>query len=161
MYSGDFKNIVFRRVISANLGEVSLDRKMLTVLMEIDGVKTAGVISANTGLDFPVCAEVMKKLARINLIESVGNDDVEKPKGKALDSGFIKIVLAELSLAVGPIAEVIFEDEVADMGEAEDSFPQLRAAELVNRLAAQIPRDDKKIAFKQAMASAIKSLKIS
>ena len=46
------------------------------------------------------------------------------------------------------------------MEESVDSFPQSKTAELVNRLAAQIPRDDKKMAFKQAMANAIKALKI-
>jgi len=160
MYSGDFKNIVFKRVISANFGEVSLDSKMLTVLMEIDGTKDVLAIASNTGLDFSLCAEVLKKLARINLIEPV-NSTTEEPKEKSIDETFIKKLLSEFSMAVGPIAEVIYEDEVADMGESIDDFPQKKIVELVNRLAAQIPRDDKRISFKQAMANAIKALKIS
>ncbi|WP_027359980.1 winged helix-turn-helix domain-containing protein [Desulforegula conservatrix] len=160
MYSGDFKNIVFKRVISANFGEVSLDSKMLTVLMEIDGTKDVLTIASNTGLDFSLCAEVLKKLARINLIEPV-NSTTDEPKEKSIDETFIKKLLSEFSMAVGPIAEVIYEDEVADMGESIDDFPQKKIVELVNRLAAQIPRDDKRISFKQAMANAIKALKIS
>ncbi len=159
MYSGDFKKIIFRRVISANFGEVSLDSKMLTVLMEIDGSKDVEKVAANTDLDITVCAEVLKKLARINLIEPINGGD-DEPANAILDENFIDSLLSEFSIAVGPIADVIFEDEVSDMGESVDSFPQSKTAELVNRLAAQIPRDDKKISFKQAMANAIKALKI-
>ena len=159
MYSGDFKKLVFRRVISANFGEVSLDSKMLTVLMEIDGSKDVEKVAANTDLDIVVCADVIKKLARINLIEPVESGSRESADA-VLKENFIEILLSELSFAVGPIADVIFEDEVADMEESVDSFPQSKTAELVNRLAAQIPRDDKKMAFKQAMANAIKALKI-
>lgn len=160
MYSGDFKKIIFRRVISANFGEVSLDSKMLTILMEIDGTKDVRTIASGAGLDVSLCEEVLKKLARINLIEPV-NVGVEEKKKSTADQDFINVLVAELSMAIGPIAEVIFEDEVADMGENEDSIPTDKIVELVNRLASQIPRDDKRISFKQSMAKAIKDLKLS
>lgn len=160
MYSGDFKNIIFRRVISANFGEVSLDSKMLTILMEIDGSKNVRAIAENTGLDVSMCAEVLKKLARINLIEPI-ESSIEEINDDTVSKEFIRSLISEFSMAVGPIAEVIFEDEVEDMGENAECFSVHKIAELVNRLASQIPRDDKKMSFKQAMAKAIKDLKIS
>jgi len=74
--------------------------------------------------------------------------------GKALFS-FLE---STFSLALGPIAGVVIDDEIADMGENKDSFPLYRFAELVGFLAHHIPREDKKLEFQKIMMNKIKEL---
>ena len=62
----------------------------------------------------------------------------------------------QLSLAVGPIAEIIIEEEMADLGYDPLKFPSKRAAELVDLVSREIQREDKKNLFKQNMIKKIK-----
>jgi hypothetical protein len=55
----------------------------------------------------------------------------------------------QLSQAIGPIAEILLEDAVYDLGHDLDRFPASQVAELVDYLAREIQRQDKAIAFKQ------------
>jgi hypothetical protein len=95
--------------------------------------------------------EAASKLSKLNLIASV-EITVQK-----IDQDFVDYLIAELSLAIGPLAEVIVEDGVEDLGYSLQNFPTQRAAELVNLLAQEIQRDAKKSEFKQNMVQKIKA----
>ena len=72
-----------------------------------------------------------------------------------LDGDFFRYLINQLSLATGPIAGVLIEDEVQALGYEVDQFPAYRAAELVDRLAGEIRREEKKTIFKNNMVSKI------
>ena len=55
-----------------------------------------------------------------------------------LDGDFFGYLNDQLTRAVGPIASVLIEDSVADLGHSMSRFPSHRAAELVNLLDRQI-----------------------
>ena len=75
-----------------------------------------------------------------------------------LDHEFFDFLQIQLSLALGPIAAYIIEEEIQEFGGDLSKVPRHRAAELVDRLSRQIQRQDKKIAFQQAMIKIIKEL---
>jgi hypothetical protein len=119
--------------------------------MALDGKLTLGQIAQKTGLNMANLREAASKLFKLNLIASV------ESATQRIDQDFVDYLIAELSLAIGPLAEVIVEDGVEDLGYSLQNFPTHRAAELVNLLSQEIQRDEKKSEFKQNMVQKIKA----
>jgi hypothetical protein len=147
--SGDISVMVFRRVMRKDAGEFRMDSRMLSVLMEMDGAQNLGAIAKKTGLDMGAIRQVTGKLLKLKLVEPV------ESAISVLDRDFLNFLSQELHLAVGPIAEVLIEDAVADLGYPLYQFPSHRAAELVDLLARQIHREEKRTAFEQGMIKAL------
>ncbi|MFP4036059.1 MAG: hypothetical protein ACLFUE_00920 [Desulfobacteraceae bacterium] len=146
----DLSALVFKRVPVKNLGKFSLDGEMLGVLMEVDGKKTAGSIARALGMDMGPLRRALAGLMELGLVEA-GEDSLP-----VVDDEFLDYLKKRLSLAVGPIAEVLIEDAAADLGYDPEKFPKHRAAELVELLSRQIRREDRKAAFKQGMVEMIR-----
>lgn len=149
---GDISALVFKRSIRGDLGKFSLDSQMLKVLMELDGDKSLNTVSRTINMDMETLREVIIRLNHINLIEKV------EKKSFALNKAFFDFLTAQLSLALGPIAEFLIEDEIRELGYDPTNFPFQRTAELVNILARQIPRDEKRLVFQQVMVEKIKKI---
>ncbi|MEJ2284131.1 MAG: hypothetical protein P8X85_11105, partial [Desulfobacterales bacterium] len=66
-------------------------------------------------------------------------------------------LLDELALAIGPIAGVLIEDEVQDLGHNLKTFPSYLVSELVDRLAGEIKREEKKATFIKTMINIIRA----
>jgi hypothetical protein len=82
----------------------------------------------------------------------------EQPANSFLDNDFFDFLKIQLSLALGPIAGYIIEDEIREFGGDLTKVPRHRAAELADRLSRQIQRQEKKIAFQQALVKKIKEI---
>ena len=63
-----------------------------------------------------------------------------------------------MSLSLGPIADVLIEEAVTDLDHSKREFPRHRAAELVNLLAREIRREEKRIVLQQNMVKKIKEI---
>jgi hypothetical protein len=148
--SGDISAIVFERVVKHDIGDFSLDSQMLSVVTELDGKKKLGMIAKKTSLNMGTMREVISKLLKLELIEPI-EDAVSE-----VDEFFFVYLKEQLSLAVGPIAEIIIEEEIDDLGHDLLKFPSKRAAELVDLVSREIQREDKKTTFKQNMIKKIK-----
>ncbi len=148
--SGEIPGTVFRRKVRKDMGQFSFDGHMLNVLLEMDGRRTVLDVAEKTGLGLAEIREILVKLLDLKLIEPV------QTTVKLLDRDFLATLNAELSLAVGPIAEVLVEDAVADLGLKPSRIPSQRAAELVELLSREIQRDEKKADFTQHMINKIK-----
>ena len=150
IYSGDFSALVFRGLVKDNLDEFSIDTQMLKVLAQLDGRKNLAAVSRAINMDMKVLQEVLTRLYSVNLIVKV---DKSIP---ILKKEFFNFLTDQLSFALGPIAEFLIEEEIREFGDDQANVPRRRAAELVKLLARQIPREEKRIAFRQAMALKIK-----
>ncbi|MBP1742771.1 MAG: hypothetical protein H6Q48_5064 [Deltaproteobacteria bacterium] len=148
--SGDISAIVFRRVVREDTAEYSFDAQMLTLFMELDGKKSLAMISKKTGLKMSSMREAASKLLKLKLIEQVAEAI------SAVDADFMETLKRELSLAIGPLAQILIEDAVNDLGQSVTRFPTRRAPELVESLSREIQREDKRAAFKQNMVRKIK-----
>ena len=148
--SGDLSALVFKRVPAQNLGEFSLDGRMLSVLMEVDGRQSVGTIAQKLGMTLGAIRPVVSGLLDLKLIEA-GEGSLS-----VLDAEFLDYLKGRLALAVGPIAEVLIEDAAGDLGYTPERFPTHRAAELVDLLARQIRREEKMAEFKQEMVNMIR-----
>jgi site-specific recombinase XerC len=94
--------------------------------------------------------EIIAKLMQNGLVEKVGQETV------TLDKDFFDYLVAQLSLAIGPIAEVLIEDEIYKLGHEISQFPGHRVADLVRNLAREIRRKEKKDVFLKMMATKIR-----
>jgi hypothetical protein len=148
--SGDISGLVFRPVVRDDLGNFSLDGHMLSLLMALDGKKNLGTISQKTGLSMAAIREIAGKLMDLKLIEPIAS------AAAWVDRDFIDYLVGELSIALGPLAEVLVEDGVEDLGCTLRTLSTQRAAELVNLLAQEIQREEKRAEFKQRMVKKIK-----
>jgi len=150
--SGDISTMIFKRVLRADLGEFSLDSHMLSILMELDGKKSLGEIAGTVGLSMGDMRSVIARLVDLQLIEATAGVVT------VLNADFVEYLADQLSVAIGPIADVILEDTIEDMGHTPDSFPSHRVAELVDILAKEIRREEKKTEFKVNMVNRIKEM---
>ena len=147
--SGDISGMIFRRCATTDIGDFSLDRRALNVYMLLNGKDTLEKLAESTGNNLGTMRIVISNLVKLGLIEEVRNDVV------FLDGDFFRYLLNELSIATGPIAGVLIEDEVQSLGYEVDRFPGHRAGELVERLAAEIMRNERKAAFLKNMVGKI------
>jgi hypothetical protein len=148
--SGEISFMVFRHVTRENAGEFSLDGQMLSVLMELDGKKSVAVVAKQAGLGMGNMRSIISKLFELNLIEPV-EDAIS-----TLDEDFFDYLKSQLAVAIGPIAEVIIEDVVIDLGHRLSQFPSSRAAELIDLISRDIQKEEKRNNFKQKMLSKIR-----
>jgi hypothetical protein len=118
--------------------------------LELDGRKSLGEIASKGGLEMSYIRVAIAKLLDLQLIEPA--DEAVS----VLNGDFFDYLNDQLALAVGPIAGVLIEDSVADLGHTMSRFPSHRAAELVDLLDRQIQREEKRITFKQNMVQRLK-----
>ncbi|MCF8093764.1 MAG: hypothetical protein K9J79_00225 [Desulfobacteraceae bacterium] len=153
IFSGDISRMVLKRTVHADLGEVSLDSQMLQVLMELDGKKNLGQVAQSLNMSMKNLRQIINNLHDLTLCEQA------KESMPTLGKDFFDFLSSQLSQAMGPIADVVIEDEISQMGENPESFPAHRAVELVDLLARQILREERKVAFQQSMVKKLREIK--
>ena len=148
----DFSHYIFRRTDNMDMGEVSLDGQMLKVLMELDGERPLSSVASGLNLDGVELLRVISKLLNMKLIVPVAKME------SVLPPDFINDMFKALVLAVGPVAKMLMEDTIADLGYSHDRIPKDRAASLVEQLAGDITREEKKTSFEKYMLQRIRAL---
>ena len=148
--SGGVAAMVFKPVIRGELGQLSLDGQMLSVLMALDGNMTLGQVAQRAGISLADIRLVITKLINMRLVESI------ERAVSIVDQEFMDFLISRMSVAIGPLGEIIVEDGLEELGFNKNNFPSLRTAELVNFLSQEIQREDKRIEFKQAMLRKIR-----
>ena len=151
--SGKIDDKVFKQVIKSSHKDVSLESWLLKVFLEMDGVRSVDQVAKRAEMDMVDIRKAISKLIELGLISQV------TPSESTLDSNFFEFLQMQLSLAVGPIAGLLIDEDVNDMGFNKNNFPTEHAAELVDSLAREIQREEKKTRFKLSMVKKIKEIK--
>ena len=151
--SGDISSMIFKRLVRNDLGNFTLDRQTLVVLTELDGKTTLGALASRSGLTMEKVRALIPNLLQLGLIEKIEKEIV------AADEDFFRYLLDQLALAVGPIAGVLIEDEIQSFGQDVTDFPGYLTADLVDRLARDIRREEKKTIFIKNMVKKIQEKK--
>ena len=149
--SGDISPIVFRQVVRDNSEKVSLNSQLLQVFLELDGKKALDTVARNIGLSMADMRSMVTNLLKLGLIEKVENEI------SFIDNEFYNSLQAQLLLAVGPIADILIEEEFSAFGYTAERFPVNQAANLVERLSMNIQRSDKKEAFLMSLVEIMKT----
>ncbi|WP_300670500.1 hypothetical protein [Desulfoluna sp.] len=149
---GNIASSVYRRSVRDDLGEVSLDSRMLTLLMQLNGEKNTAALAGELGMTLSDIRKVLIRLNHLGLVEEVVSSV------PSLSADFYPFLMDHLSQAMGPMAEILLEDLLLEMNLERESIPLTRAAELVDALAREIPRIEKRVEFQQVLLEKLKNL---
>jgi hypothetical protein len=148
------QDIVFRLSSKRAPDEVKLKHDSWSVLSQIDGKKTVADISNELKMGEYDTARNLYSLFSSGLIE-VATAPQRKAK-KIVDGGFFNLVEKELAEIIGPVAPVILDEEIKDMGEERNSFPVERVSLLVEKVSREITNDTQRISFQKTTLSALR-----
>ena len=148
--SGNISSMIFKQVVAGGMGDVTLDSNLLNVFMQLDGKQNLGIIAQKTGLNMGEIRDAISRLLKLKLVESPTENIL------MADDDFLYFLNGQLSLAVGPIAEVLIEDEIVNMDHDILKFPASKAAELVEILAMTIENEEKRSVFTLNMLNKLK-----
>jgi len=140
----------FRKVTPAGSNEIRLNADMIHLLMVIDENKDLLQISNEAGLDISMLNQILSKLLKLKLIEPV------EKRGRFLSNKFLGDLRLNLSQAVGPMAQILIEDTVAEMELKMSEIPEHQAAELISNIAQEVPEEINQIEFKKTMIEIMK-----
>lgn len=140
--------MIFRRVSSRGAEELASDQIGMQVLRLLDGKRDLSTVAREAGLEFGEAVQVITKLCKLQLAESAGINPLSK---KVVNGEFMKDLTANYSLAVGPIAQVMIEDAITDLGYSLDAIPESMVINLVYRLSEFVQENDRRNAFENAM----------
>ena len=141
----DLPDIYYRKVIRKDSNEISLDADMIRLLLAIDENKSLYQVAEEVDMQTTAFKRTLSKLMQQGLIEPV------KKNTPVLDEHFLSRLQANLSRAIGPMAEILIEDIVAEMELSISGIPIQQAAQLINNLSLEIPDDENRIQFKRSM----------
>ena len=150
MDATDIAKTVFEICIRDNMN-YSISGLGLKVLMYVDGKKNVLELDEIMGIDMKLMAKAVSELLEQELIRPV-NDAA----GLVIDSDFIGFLIDKMSIIVGPIAQVIVEDAINDIGRGRE-IPLTKAAEVAELLSRQIPDESQKVAFIKSVMTRIKA----
>ncbi len=142
-------DLFFRKVIRKDSDEISLDADMIRLLIAIDENKSLYQIAEEVDMETTTLKKTLSKLLEQRLIEPVKKDV------PYLDRVFLEALRINLSKIIGPMAEILIEDVVADMELKTSEIPVNQAAELINNLSLEIPEEKGRIEFKKSMLNII------
>jgi len=149
--SSDISSLVFRRIQKTDSESISFDSQTLMLLVELDGKKTLGQIAQQTRLKMHNIREIISRLVQLKLAEQVAQTI------SSLSSDFFNYLQVQLSLAIGPVADILIQDAVKDLGFTQTAFPKSQAPELVETLSRDIQETQERAVFTQNIINRLKS----
>ena len=152
--AGDISPLVFQLTVKNEPGELSLDKEMLSVIRELDGKKSIGMVAKNAGLELDKIREIIAKLLTHGIIALV-NQSMPMMK-----EDFFIYLTDQLSKATGPMAEVLIDEAVESLDCSQSLFPRHRVQELIDLLVPKIFREEKRAAFKENLYKKILSKEV-
>jgi len=145
---------VFNISPSGSTSTVSLKPIEWQVLAQINGERSVTEIAGILNLaEFDV-ARIIYSLTTAGLLHQV--TDAKRSFQEIAEESFFEQLTENFNEVMGPIGPVIIEDEIKLMGEAQDAFPQSKAAELVERISLEISDSGKRAEFQKQMISLLK-----
>jgi hypothetical protein len=151
-YSRNISAKTFRRTGATLQGQISMSGKMLEVLMALDGRTALGEVARKLDFSISDLRPHLQKLIEYGLIEEV------KEAVAALDPGFYGYLSGHLSRIAGPIAGVMVEDAVLEIGNGSTDVSKNRAGELIELVGCQIPDEGQRVDFIKKMLLKLREL---
>jgi len=140
-----YEESYYRKVIRKDHDKISLDADMIRLLIAIDENKSLYQIADEVEMEATALKKNLSKLLAQGLIEPVKKDL------HVLDKIFLQALNINLSMAIGPMAEILIEEVVSEMELTAPEITLHQAAELITTLSHEIPDAKKRIEFKKSM----------
>lgn len=126
------------------------------VLALINGEATAGAIAAELGLDDFEAIRRLYRLRMSGLIELTAPQAAPAPVRQLAGPQFFQALTTAVAAALGPLAEIIIDDAVEDLGFTRATLPRDAVASLAERISAEIRDPEKRVRFQQTMLAMLR-----
>ncbi len=146
------ENQVFRLSHRRSPKEVKLLNLEWAVITQLDGEKTVKQISEILALSDSETGEIFNKLYEEGLLDFVS----KSTKEVYVSSELFKELKHELTLLVGPVADIIVNDVLKQMRRTSREFEKEKLPILIDLLANQIGDGYKKIVFQKNIYSKVR-----
>jgi hypothetical protein len=146
---GDISALIFHQVVGENLKDVSLDGRLLSLFLALDGENSLGTLAQTIGLSPDDLRMTVTRLLELHLIKPLEKEFTY------LDPEFLSYLTLQFAKAIGPLARILIEEELSAGGHHPARIPKTQAAILVETLARAIQRKEKKDRFRRDMVRKI------
>jgi MSHA biogenesis protein MshM len=143
-----------RKRVSAYVVVKVASKLMLERTGRANGASTNGIANSTAG-DFGAHTS---QATFINQQSDQMSAPVNAPNERTVASQFFDFMARAATEGIGPMAKLIINDQIADLSESRDSFPQKRLAELIERVSCEIFNDTMRARFLDKMAQAVSAL---
>ncbi len=147
----DISSVICQPSIDPDMNEIRVNGRMLQLLMTLDGKKTLAEIASRLGGSLADIKKTVVLLLDSGLIQIAGGSE------SLLSKDFFNFVTEKLARIVGPIAGLMVEDAIYDLGGKGQKIPKSKGVELIDIFSRQIPDDEQRAAFIQAMMEKLKA----
>jgi hypothetical protein len=145
--------MVFERTIGKSSDDFILDAQMLRILEQLDGQSTVAQIAGRLGLSSIDLKPSLAKMYKQKLIRPVA------PAVHPLPAVFFAELESVLGAAIGPIAGLVVEDCIHQLGAHRHRFPSTKTPQLVQLIATKITDPSARRRFIQQMTFKLKAIK--
>jgi hypothetical protein len=145
--------MVFQRTLGGASDGFIVDAQMLRILELVDGRSTIAQIAGHLGLTALDLKPSLAKLYQQKLIQPV------TPAVQPVPAAFFHDLEEVLAAAIGPIARILLEDCIHQLGCHRDRFPATKAPQLVQRIATKITDTTARKSFILQMTAKLKAIK--
>lgn len=149
--------VAFRIAMHDGSEDRSLSGDQWKVLALCDGSKRVSDIAASLHWDIFKTSKTIFQMIQAGLLERAGEvlEEQKAVQKKTVNGNFFPFVENELKKLMGPIAPIIIDDIVDEIGESKESFPQEMVDKLVESIVAEIPDMTKRAEFTKAVHNTI------
>jgi hypothetical protein len=144
--------MVFERTIGESSDAFILDAQMLRILEQLDGQSTVAQIAGRLGLTAIDLKPSLAKMYQQKLIRPVA------PAVHPLPAAFFTDLESILGAAIGPIARIVVEDCIHQLGAHRRRFPSTKAPQLVQLIATKITDPSARRRFIQQITLKLKAI---
>ena len=127
------------------------------LLAVIDGRSTAAQLAGELGIEDIDLARTLYRLKLGGLIELAAAQVAAPAQRTLAGAGFFQALTTAVAGALGPLAEIIIDDAVEDLGFSRATFPRDAVASLAERISGEIREPDKRVRFQQMMLQMLRS----
>ncbi len=146
--------VIYRLSTTAPPGEINLKPESWRILAHVNGQRTVAEIAEALGMDESTAAQLALSLLQSGVLEIAQGK--AGPVRATVNGAFFDEVTHQLAAAVGPLAEIVIDEEIENLGESRKEFPRDRIPDLVEKVSQAIPDEAKRIKFQQVMLEAIR-----
>ena len=86
----------------------------------------------------------------------LGPGESAAPRAEPIGAAFLGRVEKELARAIGPMASLVVDEGIEALGAQRESFPWHNLQRLVESLGTEIPDEEKRLSFVEAVAAALR-----
>lgn len=151
-------NTIFRLSLQKSPENKNINADQWNVLALCNGTKSVTEIAGTLSWDEFKTSKAILQLVQLGLlVKAEGQKPLEK---KLAGEAFFLKVENEFKKAVGPVASIIIDDKLDELGVTATSLPQDQAQPFVEALGEEIPRDAQKKEFIRVMTEFLSTGKL-